>query len=152
MPQKPVNDVMIILERDGAVCLAERQGTGYADGMLNLPSGKLDPDEDVFDAAIREAWEEIGVTIERDALRIVHVMHFRNPEGEPRVGWFFTARHWKGEPRNTEPHKCAGLSWHPSDQLPDNTVPYNALGIAHYLKGEPFSVHGWKEARGWQEV
>ncbi|WP_415954390.1 hypothetical protein [Streptomyces sp. KLOTTS4A1] len=42
-----------------------------------------------------------------------------------------------------EPHKCAGLSWHPYDQLPDNTVPYNALGIAHYLKGEPFSVHGW---------
>ncbi|MFD7284135.1 NUDIX domain-containing protein [Streptomyces sp. NPDC059862] len=152
MPQKPVNDVVIILERDGAVCLAERQGTGYADGMLNLPSGKLDPDEDVFDAAIREAWEEIGVTIERDALRIVHVMHFRNPEGEPRVGWFFTVRHWKGELRNPEPHKCAGLSWHPSDQLPDNTVPYNALGIAHYLKGEPFSVHGWEEARGRQEV
>jgi hypothetical protein len=39
-----VNDVMIILERDGAVCLAERQGTGYADGKLN-------PDEDVYDAA-----------------------------------------------------------------------------------------------------
>ncbi|MEU6406774.1 NUDIX domain-containing protein [Streptomyces sp. NPDC046985] len=143
MQQLPVNDVMLILERGGAVCLAERQGTGYADGMLNLPSGKLDRGEDVFDAVRREAWEEIGVRIERDALRIVHVMHFRNPEGEPRIGWFFAARHWQGEPRNVEPHKCAGLSWHASDQLPYSTVPYNALGIAHYLKGEPFSVHGW---------
>ncbi|MDT9682264.1 NUDIX domain-containing protein [Streptomyces sp. TRM76323] len=143
MPQQPVNDVMLILERDGAVCLAERRGTGYADGMLNLPSGKVEPGESVYDAVIREAHEEIDVTVERDALRIVHAMHFRNPEGEPRVGWFLTARHWEGEPRNMEPHKCAGLSWHPSDRLPDNTVPYNALGIAHYLKGEPFSVHGW---------
>ncbi|MFH9969909.1 NUDIX domain-containing protein [Streptomyces mirabilis] len=138
MPQLPVNDVMIILERDGAVCLAERQGTGYADGKLN-------PDEDVYDAAIRELFEETGVFVERDALRIVHTMHYRNPEGEPRISWFFVASHWQGEPRNMEPHKCAGLSWHPIDRLPDNTVPYNALGIAHYLKGEPFSVHGWEK-------
>ena len=54
MPQQPVIDVMLILERDGTVCLAERQGTGYADGMLNLPSGKLDDGEDVFEAVIRE--------------------------------------------------------------------------------------------------
>ncbi|MFI0937549.1 NUDIX domain-containing protein [Streptomyces sp. NPDC021020] len=140
-----MNDVMLILqrERDGAVCLAERQGTGYADGMLNLPSGKVDDGEDVYAAVIREAWEEIGIVVGRDALRVVHVMHFRNPEEEPRVGWFFTARGWRGEPRNMEPHKCAGLSWHQADDLPGNTVPYNALGIGHWLKGEPFSVHGW---------
>ncbi|WP_238431644.1 NUDIX hydrolase [Streptomyces cavernae] len=146
MPQQPVNDVMLILERDGTVCLAERRGTGYADGKLNLPSGKLDEDEDVFDAVIREAREETGIVVEREALRVVHVMHFRNPEGQPRVGWFFVARHWEGEPRNMEEHKCAGLSWHPIGQLPDHTVPYNALGIAHYLKGEPFSVHGWERS------
>ena len=143
-PQLPVNDVMLILERGGAVCLAERQGTGYADGMLNLPSGKVDEGEDVYDAIAREALEEVGIVVERDALRIVHVMHFRNPEGEPRVGWFFAARHWQGEPQNMEPHKCAGLSWHPADHLPENTVPYNALGIAHWRKGETFSVHGWE--------
>jgi 8-oxo-dGTP diphosphatase len=149
-PQRPVNDVMLILQRehDGAVCLAERQGTGYADGMLNLPSGKLDDGEDVYAAVIREAREETGIVVEREALRIVHVMHFRNPEGEPRVGWFFTARHWHGEPRNMEPHKCAGLSWHRADNLPENTVPYNALGIAHWLKGEPFSLHGWRKRAG----
>lgn len=98
MPQQPVNDVMLILERDGAVCLAERRGTGYADGMLNLPSGKVEPGESVYDAVIREAHEEVGVTVERDALRIVHAMHFRNPEGEPRVGWFLTAPPSAGRP------------------------------------------------------
>ncbi|OMI33488.1 NUDIX hydrolase [Streptomyces sparsogenes DSM 40356] len=48
------------------------------------------------------------------ALRPVHVMHHHNPEGRPRVGcWFFATAEWEGEPVNAEPHKCAGISWHP---------------------------------------
>lgn len=144
MAPHTVIDVMIILERsDGRLLLAERSGTGYADGLLNLPSGKVDPGENVIDAVAREALEEVAVRIDPAALRPVHVMHYRNPEGQPRVGWFFATAQWEGEPVNAEPHKCAGISWHRPDELPANTVPYNALGIAHYLKGEPFSVHGW---------
>jgi mutator protein MutT len=136
-------DVMIILERDGHLLLAERANTGYADGLLNLPSGKVDPGENVIEAVVREAREEVGIHLEPPALRIAHVMHMRNPEGRTRVGWFFAADRWEGEPVNAEPHKCAGISWHPADRLPSHTVPYNAYGIGHYLKGEPFSVHGW---------
>ncbi|MFF1908610.1 NUDIX domain-containing protein [Kitasatospora sp. NPDC058218] len=134
---------MLILERNGLVLLAERAGTGYSDGLLNLPSGKVDEGEDVISAAIREAWEEVGVRVEREAVRIVHVMHYRNPEGEVRVGWFLAASEWAGEPYNAEPHKCAGISWQPINDLPENAQPYNAAGITRYLKGEPFSVVGW---------
>jgi hypothetical protein len=28
-----------------------------------------------------------------------------------RIGFFFTATRWHGEPVNQEPHKCAGLHW-----------------------------------------
>ena len=143
MAPHTVIDVMIILERHGDLLLAERSGTGYADGLLNLPSGKVDPGECVFDAAIREAWEEVAVRIAPAALRPVHVMHYRNPEGQVRIGWFLATSRWEGDPTNAEPHKCSGIGWYPADQLPAHTVPYNALGIAHYLKGEPISVHGW---------
>jgi 8-oxo-dGTP pyrophosphatase MutT (NUDIX family) len=134
---------MLILERNGLVLLAERANTGYSDGLLNLPSGKVDQGEDVISAAIREAREEVGIQIEREAVRIVHIIHYRNPEGETRVGWFLAASEWTGEPYNAEPHKCAGISWHPINDLPENIQPYNAAGIARYLKGEPFSVLGW---------
>ncbi|MDT0344016.1 NUDIX hydrolase [Streptomyces litchfieldiae] len=143
MPPHTFVDAMIILERGDRVLLAERLGTGYADGRLNLPIGKVDPGENALDAAVREAREEVGVTIDPAVLRPVHVMHFRNPEGQARVGWFFATARWDGEPVNAEPHKCAGIGWHRADQLPGNIVRYNALGIAHYLKGEPFSFHGW---------
>ncbi|MFC8428536.1 NUDIX domain-containing protein [Streptomyces sp. NPDC057253] len=144
MPVRPIVDVMVILERDGHILLAERMNTGYADGKLNLPSGKVDHDrEDVISAGARELREEVGVDVAPAALRPVHVMQYLNPEGEQRIGWFLLATHWEGEPYNAEEEKCAGLSWHRPDQLPENTVPYNALGIAAYLKGEPISVHGW---------
>ncbi|GAA2136766.1 NUDIX hydrolase [Kitasatospora kazusensis] len=142
--QRPVLDVMLILERaDGKILLAERANTGYADGLLNLPSGKVDDGESVTDAVIREAFEEIGIKVDADDLRTVHVVHFRNPEGQPRVGWFFATRRWEGEPVNAEPAKCAGLTWVTPEQLPSHTVPYNAAGIAAYLRGTPHATEGW---------
>ncbi|MGH3738350.1 MAG: NUDIX hydrolase [Micromonosporaceae bacterium] len=143
MPYTVAVDVMLILERDGRILLAERFATGYADGWLNLPSGKLEPGEDVITAVIREAREEIGVQIPREAVRPVHVMHHRSPEGKSRIGWFFTADRWRGEPYNAEPHKCAGLIWAPPDELPPNTWPYTAAGVAQYRAGGTFSVHGF---------
>jgi 8-oxo-dGTP pyrophosphatase MutT (NUDIX family) len=41
---------------------------------VNLPSGKLEPGEDVVAAVIREAIEEVGVIIDRTDVRAVHVM------------------------------------------------------------------------------
>ena len=44
---------------------------------------------------------------------------------------------------NAEPAKCAGLTWGAPDQLPAHTVPYNAAGIAAYLRGTPHATGGW---------
>ena len=139
--------VILILERDGRVLLAERSNTGYADGWYNLPSGKLEPDEDVTAAVIREAREEIGIHLDRDQVQPVHVMHHRAPEGHSRIGWFFTATRWHGEPYNAEPHKCAGLVWAALDDLPANTWPYTAAGPAQYQARTPFSLHGFEPSR-----
>jgi 8-oxo-dGTP pyrophosphatase MutT (NUDIX family) len=60
---------------------------------------------------IREAHEEAGVLTDPADLAFSHVVDRRNPEGQPRIGFFFTATRWQGEPVNREPHKCAGLHW-----------------------------------------
>ena len=44
-PYTTIVDALLILVRDGRVLLAQRQGTGYADRMWNLPSGKLEEAE-----------------------------------------------------------------------------------------------------------
>jgi 8-oxo-dGTP diphosphatase len=41
-PCRSIVDALLILIRGNDVLLAQRQGTGYADGDWNLPSGKLE--------------------------------------------------------------------------------------------------------------
>jgi 8-oxo-dGTP diphosphatase len=146
VPYASVVDVMLILTRGDHVLLALREGTGYADGMWNLPSGKLEDGEHALDALVREAHEEIGITLHPHELRHTGVVHCRNPEGQGRLGLFFTtetnpAR--QGQPYNAEPHKCAKLAWYPQDLLPHNTVPYTTAGLDLHRTGRTFTTLGW---------
>lgn len=86
-------------------------------------SGKLDEGEDLEAALIRETREEIGLHLRRDAVRMVTSVHYRNPEGQARVGFFFHVPAWSGEPYNAEPDKCARIGWFLMNQLPDSTAP-----------------------------
>ncbi len=136
-------DVHLILLRDGLLLLAERLNTGFADGQLNLPSGKLEAGEDLRAAIVREAREEIGLSLRPPDVRLVCVVHYRLAPHEPRIGCFFTADQWDGEPVNAEPHKCAGLVWADPRQLPPHTVEYCAAGINAFLDGVPYVAPGW---------
>ncbi|HZD14801.1 MAG TPA: DNA mismatch repair protein MutT, partial [Pseudonocardiaceae bacterium] len=77
-------------------------------------------------------------------LRFTHVIHYRSPEGQARIGFFFTTNQWFGEPVNQEPHKCAGLRWADPVDLPSNTVRYTAIALAQITSGASFSVGGWQ--------
>ena len=140
---RSIIDVHVILERDGEILLLERQGTGYCDGMLHLPSGHLDDGEPVTHGAAREAFEEVGVRIDPDALRLAAVVHHRQRPDLARIGFFFATSRWEGEPYNAEPHKCGKLLWTDPAILPSNTIDYPAAGIRAYLTGTPFTLHGW---------
>lgn len=140
-----VVDVHLILRRGDEVLLARRAGTGYADGLLNGPSGHVEDGEDVRAAMIREAGEEIGITPAPDDLRVALVMQHRAPGGDPRTGWFFEVRYGAGgEPYNREPDKCSELAWHPLSALPADMVAYCRAGLDAYRAGERFVVH-WHE-------
>jgi hypothetical protein len=80
---------------------------------------------------VREAREEVAVEV--DAARLATVVHVQRAGETPRVGFFFEAELWRGEPVNAEPHKCGGLRW--AETLPGNTVPYTTAGVEQYRKG-----------------
>ncbi|MGI8312884.1 NUDIX domain-containing protein [Saccharopolyspora hattusasensis] len=88
--------------------------------------------EDVLHAAGREAAEEVGVLIDPADLEHVHTVHVAGSGPDSRIGLFFTARQWIGEPTNREPDKCWSLGWFALDALPRDMVPYPAAGIEAY--------------------
>jgi 8-oxo-dGTP pyrophosphatase MutT (NUDIX family) len=145
-PVHPV-DIFHILTAQEKVLLGLRAGTGYADGTWNLPSGKMEVNEDAVAGVIRESREEIGIKLDRDDVRLVTTVHHRNAEGGARVGLFFTAVHdpdRHGEPFNAEPNKCADLAWFPLDALPDPTYPYTSAGLDAFQRHEPLRLDGWQ--------
>ncbi|GLZ76211.1 hypothetical protein Afil01_10180 [Actinorhabdospora filicis] len=138
-------DVFLILTRGEEVLLALRENTGYADGLWNFPSGKLEAGEPVDTAICREAAEEIGLKIRPKDLDDPHLLHYWTPEGTGRMGLFFHTEYEErfGEPTNAEPHKCGGLMWCPIDEPPAKTVPYTLLGWRLWRSGRAFAPAGW---------
>lgn len=140
---------LILVDGHGRVLLAERAGTGYADGWIHVPGGKLEDGETAHEAATREAREELGVEVDPGNVEFVTVVHHRSPQGETRVGFFFTTRAWTGQPVNAEPDKCAGLLWTDPATLPDNVWPYSRAGLAQLAPGGlPYTTDGWPSPVG----
>ncbi|GAB3494110.1 NUDIX domain-containing protein [Amycolatopsis cihanbeyliensis] len=144
--QHTIIDVHVLLVRGDELLLTQRRGT-YGSGMWHLPSGKLDAGESLLAAAVREAEEEVGVLIAPAELRHVHTVHVAGSGPVPRLGVFFEAQRWIGEPDNREPDKCSAVEWFRLDSLPDEVIPYPLAGIRGYLEGIPFGVLGWADHR-----
>ncbi|WP_433597512.1 NUDIX hydrolase [Nocardia sp. CA-135953] len=137
---KVIGDVHLLLRRGSDVLFGLRQNTGFEDGAWHLPSGHLEAGESVIDALIREAKEEIGISIAPEDVHFAHIMH--NSSSGGRVAFFFSVRSWKGEPENREPDKCSELQWFSANELPDHMIDYCRVAMAHIVNGHPFSIYG----------
>ena len=89
----------------------------------------------------REAHEEAGIELAPDEIEFAHVVH--QADRGQRVGFFFRALPWRGEPRNMEPHKADDFGWFALDALPDEMVPYVRCAIEFWRAGQYYSESGW---------
>ncbi len=115
------------------VLLQLRRGTPYMDGWWACgAAGHVEQGESVHAAAVREAREELGITIIAEALRPIATLHRTCALDDPveeRMDLFFAVHDWEGEPTIAEPDKAAELRWWPLRELPDNVVPHEAQAL-----------------------
>jgi 8-oxo-dGTP pyrophosphatase MutT (NUDIX family) len=140
---RPHVGIHLILIQNEKILLIQRANTGFADGDWSTPGGSLDKGETLREGAARESKEELGIILSPAGLTFVHLCHHADPDGLARIGTFFAATHWAGEPINAEPGKCSKIDWFDPEDLPGNTVSYIRTSIQAYRRGTTFSLDGW---------
>ena len=100
------------------ILLMKRENTGSDDGYYELPGGHLEENEDIYNAMIREAKEELCINLKRKDIRLVHILHHYNGE---RINFIFETDK-KLNVKIGEPNKCSELLWVNINRLPKNTT------------------------------
>ena len=150
----PAAYVFLRRDVDGAeqVLLQLREGTGYMDGhWAAAAAGHVEAGESVLDAAVREATEELGITVEpADLVQLCAMHRTAAPHGpvDERVDFFFECRRWSGEPRLQETDKSADLRWFDLAGLPEPVVPHEHQVLRGIRDGglAPVVTHGFTAA------
>ncbi|MGW2298980.1 NUDIX domain-containing protein [Streptomyces violaceorubidus] len=129
------------------VLLQRSENAKFAQGMWDLPVGKSEPGEPITETAVRELYEETGLTVKPEALKVAHIIHgawgVEAPNGFLTV--VFVAHDWSGEPENREPRKHAQVRWVDAETIPEDFVHTTASALHRYLVGGPeVSLDGWQ--------
>lgn len=126
MQQKTLLFLVRPAERRVLLALKKR---GFGEGKWNGVGGKVEPGESIEAAAVREAHEEIGVTLAPADLlsRGVISFSFAGMSELTQDVHVFLAEHWQGVPDESEEMRPR---WYTYD-----TVPYGAMWVddAHWL-------------------
>lgn len=132
---------------DRVVLLQRGPRAKFGQGMWDLPLGKSEPGEPITDTAVRELYEETGLTVSAEALKVAHIVHgaqgVEAPNGYLTV--VFATHDWTGDPENREPDKHTQVRWTEVDALPEEFVRTSAGALRHYLDGGPLmTLAGWR--------
>ena len=123
-----------LLITDGEkILIQKRKGTKLWPGYYALPAGHIDEGENQYDALVREAKEELGITLETDKIINSYVVLRRNyfeidgKKLEPYIDYYFEFNEYEGTPKIMEKDKCDELIWADISNLPKPFINYESL-------------------------
>lgn len=135
--------ILVILIKDNKVLFLKRMH-GWGAGTYSLPGGNADLHESLTQGAIREVYEEVGITLEPHDLNFVNLSHIKRSDTDIEyLLASFIATVWKGEPFNKEPEKHSEIAWLDMDSLPKDMYPL-AIELLHaYKTKKTYTEFGW---------
>ena len=131
---------LIIKNNEGKLLLQRRQGTKLWPGFLALPAGHIDEGENAYEAAIREAKEELNIIISQDNIIDTFVVNRRNKSLLPYYDVYFEINDYKGDIIINEPEKCSELKWYGIEELPEDMIEFEKIALLNKKKGIKFST------------
>lgn len=119
--------VGLVLIKDNKALMIKRQNTGYMDGMYAFVAGHVEAGESFKEAIVREAKEEIGITIKEEDLE--YVCAIRRGTNSEYINMYLTCSDYEGVEENKEADKCEEIKWIDIDNLPENVIENDRRAI-----------------------
>ena len=123
--------VGVLIDDAGRILITRRADDAHQGGLWEFPGGKVEADESVTEALIRELAEELGVTVNASQ----PLMEIRHDYGDKQVLLdIHQVRDWQGEPRGVEgqPLAWVAVSGLAQYEFPEANKPI----IARLLQGD----------------
>lgn len=152
--------VVFLQDEDGRLCLARKKqpihhdggAIEYSLGLYNGYGGKMeDADEDIFDTAVRELYDESGVDVEWSDLSIMSRVYFYITKDEVTTPFmtvsFFFVSAWGGEPKEGD-EMGPPTFFAPSDIPYDAMMPADKILVSKMLEGKPFVAEVYLKGKG----
>lgn len=139
-PHTLVAYALVMLVHDDSILMLKRSALSkFAPGVYSFPGGRVEKNETIRQAVIREVQEELGLAIDENDLEFVHTF-YRKGEHE-LVACIFKCTKWQGRPLNKEPEKHEELQWLDFDNLPENIIPAHRKVWECIQQGKMYSEH-----------
>jgi len=141
---QPYVAAYVLIRKDGKIPFLLRSNTTWLNGYYGLaPSGKVEKGETFLQAAVREAKEEVGITLQPEDLKQIMICHRSE---DPTMSWvdvWFEAIDWQGELVNAEPDTHSAPDWLDPQNLPENIMPSHRFMLQNALAGKSYCEYGW---------
>lgn len=133
---KTTNTTLMLIIKDNKILLA-RKKRDFGFGKFNGVGGKVEPNETVLDAAIRETKEEIFVEpIDPILCGVIEFDEFYKGERSKVIMSIFVASDYIGEVKESDE---MNPQWFDLNSIPyDNMFPDDSLWLPKVLNGETF--------------
>lgn len=120
-----------LLDRNGRVLMQQRKLSKQHGGLWEFPGGKVEPDETLDTALVRELREELGIAV--DPARIEPLAFAARP-GEPVVVMLYICTVWQGEPQCLD---AEAVGWFTHAELMALPMPPLDVPLAIALRNVP---------------
>lgn len=128
----------IIFRHGRDILLIKRsRSVGTWPNFWAFPGGKVDNDELLREAAIRETEEEVGIALSREEIEREVIVMTRTAQGT-KVVYFGETTWWNGNPSIMEEDNIADMAWFPISDLPDQIIPHHKEAILAMENGESY--------------
>jgi 8-oxo-dGTP diphosphatase len=134
---------LLLHYREHTLYLMQTKGNG---GGFTLPGGRIEGEEFAKEGLIREAFEEVGITLTKKSLKLVHVMHKRL-SSTTEIIFFFKASKWQNEPVTKELEKFSDCVWLPDDEPPKRLPAVIKTAMAAIADGKIYSQYPSKDSK-----